>query len=213
MAPCGPGLAQASTINVLPTLHGEVINVHSSRSYELSLFSSEADSTHGVGGLALSESSTVSINDDWPEASVAVESFRCEGDLAITDHGHIEASVSHHLSSSVNKSKKRKKTTRRCSTSGGAPRQTSSLQRPPLQGSASQNSRGHGSAKAKDRKILLDSEAGTSGALPRRIQSSFLEGRYTPSTGMDISEWQVIFEQFVDMGIIIKSEVESIEIY
>jgi hypothetical protein len=46
-AQCGPGLAQASDIDILSTLRDDnIINVHSSSSYELFLFSSKADSAH-----------------------------------------------------------------------------------------------------------------------------------------------------------------------
>jgi hypothetical protein len=54
-AECGPGLAQASDIDILSTLRDDnIINVHSSSSYELFLFFSKADSAHeGVDRLTL----------------------------------------------------------------------------------------------------------------------------------------------------------------
>jgi hypothetical protein len=42
---------------------------------------------------------------------------------------------------------------------------------------------------AEKRKVLLASEAGTSGDFPLRIKNSFHEGHYSPSTGMEVSEW------------------------
>jgi hypothetical protein len=89
-AECGPGLAQASDIDILSTLRDDnIINVHSSSSYELFLFSSKADSAHERGG-----SSSVSVDDHWPEAKAAVENFRGEDTLATTNCGHLEASSS-----------------------------------------------------------------------------------------------------------------------
>jgi hypothetical protein len=74
-------------------------------------------------------------------------------------------------------------------------------------GSASGSLHGRSSAKAK--RILLDSEAGTAGVGSVQIQNSFHEGLYSPSTGLDLSECQVLFDEFLVMGIIVKSEAES----
>jgi hypothetical protein len=34
----------------------------------------------------------------------------------------------------------------------------------------------------------------------------FAEGRYSPSTGMDQSEWEIILEQLIRMDYIVKEE-------
>jgi hypothetical protein len=61
-SPLGP--TRASDVNILNTLCGEVIEVPSSSSYELSLFSSKVSSAHDMGGgVAPRESSSVSIGD------------------------------------------------------------------------------------------------------------------------------------------------------
>jgi hypothetical protein len=56
---------------------------------------------------------------------------------------------------------------------------------------------------------LADSEVGTSGDHPPHIRNSFLEKRYSPSTGMDRSEWEIILEQLLVMGLDVKLEVVS----
>jgi hypothetical protein len=63
--------------------------------------------------------------------------------------------------------------------------------------------------KDKTRRILADSEVGSSGDLPPWIRNSFLERRYLPSTGMDHSECEVILEQLLAMRLIVKQEVVS----
>jgi hypothetical protein len=48
--------------------------------------------------------------------------------------------------------------------------------------------------KAKANMVLYDSEAGGSGDLPPIVKKSFQEGRYSLSTGMEMSEWQIMLE-------------------
>jgi hypothetical protein len=76
-----------SDINVLNTLCGDVIDIFSSSSYELSLFSSKAGSAHSAGGGVPS----VSIDDHWPEGSIA------GGPAAAATHDRLEASSSRRL--------------------------------------------------------------------------------------------------------------------
>jgi hypothetical protein len=60
-------------------------------------------------------------------------------------------------------------------------------------------------------KVLLDVEAGTSRYFPPKIRMSFLEGRYSRSPGMEANEWQIILEQFLAMGVIVKEEVVNVD--
>jgi hypothetical protein len=63
-----------------------------SSSYNLSVFSLKANSAHEVGGeVMLGESSSVTVDDDWPTTSAVVGSFRDKGVLATIDRGHLEA--------------------------------------------------------------------------------------------------------------------------
>jgi hypothetical protein len=50
---------------------------------------------------------------------------------------------------------------------------------------------------------------GASGDLPPRVRNSFLERRYSPSTRMDHSKWEIILEQLLAMGLSAKQEVIS----
>jgi hypothetical protein len=183
-------------IDMFNTLHGDVIDVcsSSSGSYELSLFSSKVDSAHGASrGVALGGSSSASIDDHWSEANATSENFRVKGNLANRNRGHLEASSSRRLSSSRNKAKG-KEPRHESSSPGRAPHHTPASQQAPRWGSASKNNHNCSSAKAKAKKVLLDSEVGTSEDLPPRIRNSFLKGCYSPSIGMDISEWQIILD-------------------
>jgi hypothetical protein len=47
---------------------------------------------------------------------------------------------------------------------------------------------------------LLDVEVGTSDDLPLTIRQSFKDGQYSPSTGMEEVEWQIMLEQFIVSG-------------
>jgi hypothetical protein len=58
-------------------------------------------------------------------------------------------------------------------------------------------------------RILADSEAGTSGDISPHIEWSFVERRYSPSTDMDRSEWEIILKELLIMGLIVKEEVVS----
>jgi hypothetical protein len=57
----------------------------------------------------------------------------------------------------------------------------------------------------KDRamRILADSEVGMPGDISSRIKRSFVERWYSPLTGMDCSEWEIILEQLLSMGLIV----------
>jgi hypothetical protein len=73
--------------------------------------------------------------------------------------------------------------------------------------------RGHrrGSAKVRTNRVLLDVEAGASDKLPLLVRQSFKDGRYSPSTGMEQREWQIMLEQFIVMGVDVKDEVINID--
>jgi hypothetical protein len=57
----------------------------------------------------------------------------------------------------------------------------------------------------KATQILADASSDIS----PRIKRSFVERWYSPSTGMDWSEWEIILEQLLIMGLIVKEEVVS----
>jgi hypothetical protein len=59
--------------------------------------------------------------------------------------------------------------------------------------------------KCKATQILADA----SNNISPHIKKSFAERRYSPSTSMDRSEWEIILEQLLAMGLIVKEEVVS----
>jgi hypothetical protein len=56
--------------------------------------------------------------------------------------------------------------------------------------------------KNKATRILVNA----SGAISPRLRRSFVDRQYSPSTGMDRSEWQIILEQHTYMGFLVKQE-------
>jgi hypothetical protein len=65
--------------------------------------------------------------------------------------------------------------------------------------------------KVKVSRVLLDSEAGSSGDHPPMVKKSFQQGHYSPSTGIEMSDWQIMLEQFIVMGVVVKEEVVNID--
>jgi hypothetical protein len=61
---------------------------------------------------------------------------------------------------------------------------------------------GGGSAKHKTTRILVDAD----GAIAPRMKHSFVDRQYSPSTGMDHSEWEIILEELTHMGFLVKRE-------
>jgi hypothetical protein len=55
-------------------------------------------------------------------------------------------------------------------------------------------------------------EAEASDELPLLVRQSFKDGRYSPSTGMEEREWQIMLEQFIATGVVVKDEVIYIDI-
>jgi hypothetical protein len=83
----------ASNINLLNALCSNIVEISSS-SYELSFFSSKADSGHIVGADAtLEKSSSVSIWDLWLEINSTRGTGEGEGASMTATRGHLEASI------------------------------------------------------------------------------------------------------------------------
>jgi hypothetical protein len=58
---------------------------------------------------------------------------------------------------------------------------------------------------------LIDIGVRTSDGLPLVIRQSFKDGRYSPSTGMEEIECQIMLEQFVVSGFVVKDEIIDID--
>jgi hypothetical protein len=65
-------------------------------------------------------------------------------------------------------------------------------------------------AKVVANSTLLDVEIRASDDLPLMIRQSFKDGWYSPSTGMEEVEWQIMLEQFIASGVVVKNEVINI---
>jgi hypothetical protein len=153
-------------------------------------------------GAAPRESSSVSIGDLWPEIN-RTESTGGEGAFVTAAHGHLEALVSHSLSGARVAMKGKTVVDSRDACEDCTFRQASE------RSSIQKKSYNGDSMKDKTAKFLIDSKAGTSDDLPHCVRRSFNERRYSSSTGMDRSEWEIILEQLLVMGLILKEEVVS----
>jgi hypothetical protein len=71
-------------------------------------------------------------------------------------------------------------------------------------GPSSMPPRGCGGSSAKNKVtwILAD----TPKAFLPRMRRSFFDRQYSPSTGMDQSNWEIILEELIRMGFIVKQE-------
>jgi hypothetical protein len=65
--------------------------------------------------------------------------------------------------------------------------------------------------KAMPNSALLEVQIGASDELLLAIRQSFKSGRYSPSTGMEEVEWQIMLEQFIESGVVVKNEVINID--
>jgi hypothetical protein len=66
------------------------------------------------------------------------------------------------------------------------------------------------SVKAMANQVLIDVGAGTFDELPFVGIQSFKDGRYSPSTGMEEIEWQIMLEQFVASDVV-RDEIIDID--
>jgi hypothetical protein len=180
---------QDSDIIVLDTPSGEVIEISSS-SCNRSIFSSKAGSQCDEGAGAMpGGSSCVSIGELWPEINKLDETGR-EG----TSIGSCQEEAPPRPSSVQPV---------RGTNEGGTPL----IRRAPIDdalGPSSAPSSGYsrGPTKNKAAQILSDCPRAVSSYMRR----SFIDRQYSPSTGMDQSEWEIILEELTRMGHIVKQE-------
>jgi hypothetical protein len=60
-------------------------------------------------------------------------------------------------------------------------------------------------------RVLANVETGASDELPLAIRQSLKDGWYSPSTGMEEVEWQIMLEQFIASGVVVKDEIINID--
>jgi hypothetical protein len=68
-------------------------------------------------------------------------------------------------------------------------------------------SKGHISGSVKRKVVRILSAAPETISL--RMQRSFVDRRYSPSTGMGLSEWEIILDELIRMEHIVKKEPDS----
>jgi hypothetical protein len=166
----------------LDTPSAEVVEISSS--CELSIFSSKVDPQHVKGdGGAPEESSSASIGELWSDIDKSDE-ISCGGAFA----GGLLGGVLREWSSLSLISR-----VSECAVSmngralvGDAP------------GSSSTPPKGRGKGSVKNRASQILSAA--PGSISPHMRRSFVDRQYSPSTGMDRSEWKIILEELTRMG-------------
>jgi hypothetical protein len=66
---------------------------------------------------------------------------------------------------------------------------------------------GQGSLKAMPDRVLANVEVRASDELLLVVRQSFKDVRYSPLTGMEEIEWQIMLEQFIASLVVVKDEV------
>jgi hypothetical protein len=186
----GSGPVWDLDVTVLDTPQGDVIEISSS-SYGLSLFSLKAGSHRDEGvGAAQRESYSVSVGDLWPEIDSLDVTCR-EGTSVTAMRGHLEdpALLIQPRSDGSKPREGTLNTGKRASLD-----QASGSSYATLKGC------GGGSARNKASRILSDAPRDIS----PRMKRPFVNRSYSPLTGMDISEWEMILEQLIIMGYVVK---------
>jgi hypothetical protein len=74
-------------------------------------------------------------------------------------------------------------------------------------GSSSAPPRGRGRISTKDKATQI--LPASSWVISPRMRRSFVDRQYSPSIGMDQSEWEIILEELTHMGHIVKKEPDS----
>jgi hypothetical protein len=77
--------------------------------------------------------------------------------------------------------------------------------------STSFRGRRRGSMKAIADRVVLEIEMRASDEMLLMIRQSFKDGRYSPSIGMEEIEWQIMLEQFIASGVVVKDEIINID--
>jgi hypothetical protein len=170
---------------------GEVVEVSSS--CDLSIFSSGADPQRDEGvGVTHEGLSSMSIRELWPDIDKLDEIDG--GDTSAVNI----AEVTLHEKKSLASIKKANKHARRGGKGAllnNAPRPSNVLQK------------GHRMGFANEKLAQILSNA--LGAVSLRMRRPFVDKWYSPSTGMEPSEWEIILHELTRMSYIIKKEPNS----
>jgi hypothetical protein len=170
---------------------GGVIKISSS--CNLFAFSSKTDPQRAEGiGDTPEGSSSVSIRELWPDIDKLDEISRRGASAGNAPRGMLREEKSLPL---VKKTDEHASRRSKRALLDHAPRPPRTLPR---------CHRGN-SVKNKATRIL----SAAPGAISPRMRRSFVDRQYSPSTSMDLSEWEIILEELIHMGYIIKKEPDS----
>jgi hypothetical protein len=59
------------------------------------------------------------------------------------------------------------------------------------------------------RREVLQILSAARGVISPHMQRSFVDRRYSPLTGMGLSKWEIILDELIHMGYIVKNEPDS----
>jgi hypothetical protein len=182
---------QTSDVIILDTPQDDLIEISSS-SYGLSLFSLKAGShLDKCTEAAPGESSSVSVWELWPGIDLLDEPG-LEGTSAVLTQGPWWDQVSRSHTDPQGSWRMDKGSS--CVDRGA-----------PGSSSVPQHGCGGSSAKNKATQILVDA----SRTIAPQMKHLFVDRQYSPSTGMDRSEWEIILEELIRMGFLVKQEPVS----
>jgi hypothetical protein len=174
---------------------GEIVEVSSS--CDLSVFSLKTDAQFAEGGgNAPKGSSSVSIGELWAEMDMMDEISHGGNSV-----GNVPRNAHHERMSlaSVEKTGKHASHTDK----GALLNDTSG----PSNAQPRGRGRGHGRCSMKNKATWILSAAPR--AISLHMQRSFVDRQYSPSTSMDLSEWEIILDELTPMGYIVKIETDS----
>jgi hypothetical protein len=179
----------------LDTPSGEVVEVSSS--CDLSVFSPKTDAQFAEdSGNAPEGSSNVSIEELWAKMDMMDE---------ISRGGNSAKNVprnAHREQRSLPSVEKTGKCASR-TDKGGLLNDTPGPSNTQSRG----RGRGRGRCSVKNKAMWILST--TPGAISPRMRRSFVDRQYSPSTRMDISEWEIILDELTCKGYIVKKEPDS----
>jgi hypothetical protein len=177
---CCSGPAQVSNVIILDTPHDDC-SAPSSSSYDLSLFSLKVNSQSGEGATVASvRSLDMSVGDLWPRID-ELDIVGSENPSAILTWGP-----------------------RR----DGAPPCRIGLREVVKVDSGSRRgpTLGHG-RRSRNRAARVLGSANE--AVSSQMRRSLIDGRYSPSIGMDWREWEIVLGEYKRMGLLVKHEPVS----
>jgi hypothetical protein len=169
---------------------GEV--AEKSSSYDIYIFSSGANSQGAKIIAATVGGSSPSIGELWPDIDKLDEIPR--EDTSVMHARNISVHGRRSTASAENAG-------RRSSREG----KKALLKDIPGTSNIKSKSCGGSSAKMEATRIL----SAAPGAISLCMQRSFIDRRYSPSTGMGLSEWEVILDELIRMGYIVKKKPDS----